>query len=361
VWTQQAYLKAANADPGDNFGYSVAISENLIAIGAPFEDSNAVGVNGDPADDSMQGAGAVYLFARDANGQWTQEAYIKPSNTAASGEFGRSVALDGNTLVVGAPKMPMLVGSVYAFTRDAGGTWSQQAIIAASDPRSDAGFSQTLALRGDTLAVGAPFHTGIFDGSGAVYMFARQGSSWSEVVRLKGSDTVSGDNFGSSISMSEDTLAVGAPGRAGSTGAVYVFDRTAAGSWTQTASVHASNAESQDTFGYAVALSGDWLAVSAENESGGSTGMGGTESDNTKPGAGAGYLFVRDAAGDWSQQLYVKASNSQSNDRFGRSSAALSRSTLVFAAPFEDSNATGVNGDSSNNTAADSGAVYVFE
>ena len=91
------------------------------------------------------------------------------------------------------------------------------------------------------------------------------------------------------------------------------------------------------------------------------TGIGGTESDNTKPGAGAGYLFVRNASGNWSQQLYVKASNSESNDRFGRSSAALSNSTLVFAAPFEDSNATGVNGDSSNNAATSSGAAYVFE
>src|SRR5688500_6736806 len=103
VWSQQAYLKAATADPHDNFGYHVAISGDRIAVGAPFEASNAVGVNGDPADNSMPGAGAVYIFARDSSGQWTQEAYIKPSNTVASGELGKSVALDGDTLVVGAP------------------------------------------------------------------------------------------------------------------------------------------------------------------------------------------------------------------------------------------------------------------
>jgi trimeric autotransporter adhesin len=360
-WNQQAYLKAMHADPIDNFGYSVAIHGDRIAVGAPSEDSDAVGVNGDQADNSLLHSGAAYIFARDSSGQWTQEAYIKPSNPQASGGFGNNVALDGDTLVVSAPMSPMLVGSVYVFTRDAGGTWSQQAVIAASDPIPDAGFGQSLALQGDTLAVGAKWHTGVSDQRGAVYIFKRQGSGWSELVRLKASNAATGDIFGSSVALSGDTLAVGAPGRAGFAGAVYVFDRNSAGNWAETAFFKASNTEPQDSFGYEVALSGDWLAVSAENESGGATGIGGTESDNTKPGAGAGYLFVRNGSGNWSQQLYVKASNSESNDRFGRSSAALSNSTLVFAAPFEDGNATGVNGDSSNNTASSSGAVYVFE
>jgi trimeric autotransporter adhesin len=364
VWSQQAYLKGSNAEPGDKFGSSVAISGNLIAVGAPANTLPGVG-------------GAVYIFVRDADGEWTQEAYLKSSNTAAAAgdRFGTRVALENDTLVVGSPDLSTLVGSAYVFIRDANGSWSQQAVITPSDPLPDTGFSQVLALHADTLAVGAPFHPGL-DLSGAVYIYRRQGANWSEEARLKGSNTGSNDFFGFSIALSGDTLAVGAYGEASgsvgiggdqndntapNSGAVYVFDRNDTGSWAQTAYIKASNAETGDTFGYSVALSNDWLAVSADNEDGGSAGMGGTESDNTKLSAGAAYLFVRDLSGNWSQQLYIKASNPDLNDRFGRSSAALSNSTLVFAAPVEDSNATGVDGDSSNNTAQGSGAVYIFE
>ena len=90
VWSQQAYLKASNADSHDNFGYSVAISDNLIAIGAPFEAGNAVGLNGNQADNSLQSAGAVYIFVRDTNGQWTQEAYIKPSKRRRAASSARA-------------------------------------------------------------------------------------------------------------------------------------------------------------------------------------------------------------------------------------------------------------------------------
>ncbi|MBB6096268.1 hypothetical protein HNQ60_005190 [Povalibacter uvarum] len=372
AWSQQAYLKASNGDTNDNFGYSVAIDGDVIAVGAPFEASNASGINGDQADNSATSAGAVYIFVRDSNGQWTQEAYLKPS-TVASGQFGKSIALNGNTLVVAAPQQPMLIGTVYAFTRDADGIWSEQAVISASDPLGDAGFGQTLALEGDTLAVGAPWHPGISSFKGAVYVYSRQGSTWTEVVKLRGSNTEPSDEFGSSVALSDGTLAVGAPGEdsaaAGNpndnsvtwAGAVYLFGINSAGTWEQTAFIKASDPGAFDNFGYAIALCGDWLAVSAENEAGGSTAIGGDESDNTKPGAGAAYLFVRDDSGNWSQELYVKASNSDAGDRFGRSSAALSDTTLVFGAPFEDSNATNVNGDSSNNTASASGAVYVFE
>jgi hypothetical protein len=372
-WSQQAYLKADNADTLDNFGYAVAISGDSIAVGAPQESSKAVGIAGDETDNSAAFSGAVYVFRRDSSEQWHQEAYIKASDSVAGITFGRALALDGDTLVVSARRM--LVGSVYVFRRDESGVWSQQATVTASDSAPDSGFGDSLALQGDTLIVGSPWHGGLFSRKGAVYVFERSGGAWSEKIRLQGSNTDDYDTFGSSVALSGTTLAVGAPGESSGavgvdgnqsdnskseSGAAYVFER-GAGGWAQVAYIKASNTDSGDLFGDSVALSGDWLAVTAENEASVATGVDGVQTDNSRPGSGAAYLFVRDADGSWSQELYLKATNADVNDRFGRSSAALSRAMLIVGAAFEDSNAVGVDGDQSNNTVSGSGAVYVFE
>jgi hypothetical protein len=101
VWTQQAYLKASNTDAGDGFGTSVALEGNTLVVGAPWERSNATGVNGNEADNSAPNAGAAYVFTRTA-GVWTQQAYLKASNTNAGDSFGINVTLSGETLAVGA-------------------------------------------------------------------------------------------------------------------------------------------------------------------------------------------------------------------------------------------------------------------
>ncbi len=146
VWTQQAYLKASNTNASDGFGCNVALEGDTLAVGAPFEASNATGVNGDQADNSAPSAGAVYVFTRTA-GVWTQQAYLKASNTEAGDEFGISVALAGDTLVVGANGEDSNAtgvngneannnragsGAVYVFTRT-GGVWTQQAYVKASN------------------------------------------------------------------------------------------------------------------------------------------------------------------------------------------------------------------------------------
>ena len=178
------------------------------------------------------------------------------------------------------------------------------------------------------------------------------------------------------LSSDGNTLAVGANGEdsnatgingdqpnnsASEAGAVYVFTRSGS-TWSQQAYVKASNTKAGDAFGRRVALSGDGntLAVGAEDEKSNATGLNGDQSDNTASSAGAVYVFTR-SGNTWSQQAYVKASNTTTNDLLG-TSVALSGNgnTLAVGAQGEDSNATGINGDPTDNSANSAGAVYVY-
>jgi hypothetical protein len=402
VWSQQAYIKASNTDAQDAFGGSIALSGNTLAVGAGGEGSAATGIDGDQSDNSASGAGAVYVYTRDAAGVWSQQAYIKTSSTESGDSFGGRVALSGDTLAVAASGEDSAAtgidgdqsdnsttdaGAVYVFTRDAAGVWSQQAYVKASNPDTFDEFGITVALSGNRLAVGARVEdsaaTGIdgdqsdnsASGAGAVYVFTRDAAGvWSQQAYIKESNTDAGDFFGRSLALSGDMLAVGArheasaatgidgdqsDNRATDAGAAYVFAGDAAGVWSQQAYVKASNTEGGDIFGTWVELSGDRLAVGATLEDSAATGIAGDESDNSAMEGGAAYVFMRDAAGVWSQQAYVKASNTEAGDQFGRS-VTLSGDTLAVAARKEDSAATGIDGDQSDNSATWAGAVYVY-
>ncbi len=331
-FAQQAYVKASNPQQDDWFGYSLALDGDTLAIGALQEDSNGTGVNtGNQADNSAGDSGAVYVFVRNGD-TWTQQAYIKASNAGAGDRFGYSVALSGDTLAVGA-------------------------IFEDSD---------ATGVNGDQLD-----DDGV--NSGAAYVFVRDGATWTQQAYVKASNTDSGDWFGSSVALSGDTLAVGATqedsGATGvdqnqtietapDSGAVYVFVREG-DVWTQQAYVKASNTDSFDAFGTSVALDGDTLAVGAHREASNAKGINpGGEADNSATNSGAAYVFSR-SGGSWSQQAFVKASNSEAEDQFGVS-VALSGNTLVVGAPYEDSGATGVNGNQTFDNRSNSGAVYVF-
>jgi len=383
------YIKASNPRADALFGTVVALSSDgsTLAIGAPGDSSSATGIDGDQADHSAYGAGAVYVFSRD-NGTWSQQAYVKASNTHAFDSFGKALALsaDGSTLVVGADhersgargidgdqsdRSANEAGAVYVFSR-AGGTWSQQADLKASNPQAFDGFGRSVALSadGDMLAVGATGEdsgaAGVngnqtdesIEGSGAVYLFARAGGTWSQQAYVKASNPGLSDAFGR-VALSGDgtTLAVGALTE---TGAVYVYAR-AGDTWSQQAYVKASNAEAGDRFGYSVALSSDGstMAVGAEGEASSATGVGGDQADNGAPAAGAVYIFSR-AGAVWSQQAYVKASNAGESDWFEMVALSSDGATLAVGAPGEDSGATGIGGNQADNSVTDSGAVYTF-
>ncbi len=378
VWTQAAYLKAANAGTVDQFGWSVALSGDTLAVGAPAESSDGSSA----ANNSAGAAGAVYVFTRDSAGVWAQDAYLKASNVGTFDQFGKSVALSGDTLAVGADfedgdgsgeadNSASRAGAVYVFTRDGAGGWAQDAYLKASNAGTFDQFGRFVALSDDTLAVGAfgesSDGSGEADnstaGAGAVYVFTRDGAGgWAQEAYLKASNAGAFDLFGISVSLSGDTLAVGAFGEASDgsgaannsasgAGAVYVFIRDGAGLWTQDAYLKASNAEADDRFGFSLALSGDTLSVGANLED----SDGSSEADNSASNAGAVYVFIRDGAGVWTQAAYLKATNVEAFDLFGIS-AALSGDTLVVGANGEDSDGSG----EADNSAFAAGAVYLY-
>ncbi|MBK8170384.1 MAG: hypothetical protein IPK60_08550 [Sandaracinaceae bacterium] len=402
------YVKASNTGAGDELGFAIALSAdgNTLAVAAPTEASNATGIDGNQADNSAANSGAVYIFTRTGSA-WTQQAYIKASNTDATDFFGYSVSLtsDGNTLAVGAPYEASnatgingnqsnnagYAGAAYVFTRT-GSVWTQQAYIKSSNTEGFDwfGYPLTLSADGTTLAVASAWEdsnaTGIngnqannsATNAGAVYVFVRTGSVWTQQAYVKASNISLYSGFGNGLGLSSDgnTLAVGATGEssnatgidgnqlnnfASAAGAAYVFTR--AGSvWSQQVYIKASNAEASDYFGWCLALSsdGNTLAVGAYRERSNATGIDGDQADNSADNAGAAYLFTR-AGSVWSQQAYVKASNTGMDDSFGYSVALSSDGdTLAVGAYQEASNATRIGGNQVDNSAVGSGAVYVF-
>ena len=371
VWTQQAYLKASNVEGGDVFGIAVGISGDTIVVGASYEASgNAANQN----DNSASGAGAAYVFVR-SGGVWTQQAYLKASNIDSSDEFGFAVAISGDTIVVGAHiessngsgpnnNSAFAAGAAYVFVRS-GGVWTQQAFLKSDDPDAGDEFGFSVGISGDTIIVGSFFDDGPSNpGSeiGAAFIFVRTGGSWSQQTILRASNGEDNDLFGSSVAVDGDTAVVGATGEASNgvggptdnslstSGAAYVFKRTG-GTWAEEAYLKASNVDGGDEFGSAVSVSGDQVLVSAKAEE--SNGAGG-QSDNSASAAGAAYIFKR-TSGNWAQTDYLKASNAESNDNFGYA-VAISGLTAVVGARAEASDGS----SQANNAAPNTGAVYAF-
>jgi len=355
-WSQQAYVKASNTGrragegelvgDGDQFGLSLALSGdgNTMAVGAPSEDSAASGINGDQANDSAQSAGAVYVFARTGN-TWTQQAYVKGSNTEAGDLFGYDVGLseDGKTLVA-------------------------------------AGYDEDGPGRGVNVAQG----NGV-NGSGAIYVFSREDTGWRQDAYLKGSRSEGNDALGFSVAISGDgnTIVAGAGDESclvgginpegcdmdkpedasgGTAGAAYVWVRSG-DIWREQAFIKASNPDLQDTFAANLAVSrdGNTMLVGAAMEDSRARGINGEQQDNSAIESGAAYLFTRSGT-TWSQQAYIKADNADEFDEFGASVAVSGAGrTLIIGARMESGGATGINGNQNDNSAPEAGALYVWE
>ena len=320
-------------------------------------------------------AGAVYPLTVDPH---FEQAYLKASNSGALDQFGGSVAIDGDTIVVGADEedsdgsdpndnSASFAGAAYVFTRS-GSVWSEQAYLKASNAGALDQFGGSVAIDGDTIVVGADEEDS--DGSdpndnsasnaGAAYVFTRSGSVWSEQAYLKASNAEARDRFGLSVAIDGETIVIGSDledsdgsdpnnNSASNAGAAYVFTRSGT-EWREQAYLKASNAEASDQFGRSVAIDGDTIVVGAVGEE----SDGSDPSDNSAKSAGTAYVFTRSGT-EWSEQAYLKASNAEASDQFGWI-VDIDRDTIVIGAPTEDSDGS----DPSDSSASDAGAAYVF-
>ena len=320
TWIQEAKLKANDFDPGDQFGFSVAINGDTAIVGA----------NADGSDQS----GAAYIFTRRGTA-WNQEAKINAGGGFAF--FGYSVAIANDTIIVGTKN----TDKAYVFTRN-GNNWTRQATLTDSIIY-DQGFGNSVAINGDTAIVGTPNEvdpaTRIY-GRGAVYVFTRNGTNWTEQAKLIASDAAAEELFGYSVAIDGNTLIVGAAQESESqfvlrySGAAYIFTRDGT-NWIQQAKLKANDAASGDVFGWSVAINGDSVLVGVARD------------DNGGSDSGSAYLFTRSGT-TWSEQRKLLASDSARLDYFGSSVAISSDYAIV-----------GAFGDDDDGTY--SGSAYIFQ
>ena len=284
-------MKASDNTTGDRFGSSVAISGLTVLVGAY---------------DQAKDAGRAYVFTKTGSG-FKQTAELKGSDTVVDDYFGWSVAVSGATAVVGAVGHAKYTGRAYVFTKTASG-WEQAAELAGAGTVSEDGFGTSVAVSGTTVVVGAE---GYAKGAGRAYVFTKSGAGWTQVAVLKGSDTVTGDNFGTSVALAGTTAVVGAYGPSNFAGRAYVFSETSAG-WKQVAELKGSDTVAGNYFGVSVAISGSTVLVGAYDHA------------NT---AGAAYVFT-DTVSGWKQAAELTGSDTAAGDYFGNS-VAVSGTTSV--------------------------------
>jgi hypothetical protein len=334
---------------GEHVGYSVSVDGDWMVVGAPAQDVVA-------AD-----AGAAYVFRRSQQGTpddasddlWQWLATLVADDGETGDRFGASVTVSGDWVVIGSPgddDRGTDAGSAYVFHRS-GNKWSQQGKLIASDAAENDQFGTSVAVAGNWIAVGAPYRDDAGSNSGAVYLFGNTGSGWTETHKLAASNETEGDCFGASAAISGDWIVVGAPlGDTGGwdSGSAYIFHFDGENWWERQA-LNANDAAYQDSFGVSLAIQGGTIVVGA------------LYGDSATPDAGSAYVFCRNDQGTpeyleddiWDWQATLAASDAEGDDRFG-ASVAIDGSTIIVGAPGDE-----ISG-SPGTTAIDAGSAYVF-
>ncbi len=384
--THTQTVKSPRAQLQDGFGHALAISGDTAVIGAPGD------------DEDVYGAGAAYVYVRKPGGWELQARIRKPGIPEQEDLFGGGVAIDGDTMVIGAPHATIFAeenrrksGAAYVYVRT-GTVWNLQGVLAPLNTEFPPSFGSQVVIEGNTIVVGAPRDNGghndtngevvdtpwnvenIAPDSGAAYVFVRNGTIWTQTAYLKAPDVVyelqdSGrlnrraDDFGSAVAIEGGTIAIGASGvnrhvkienklqvsaKSYEAGAVYIFNKQGA-KWKMSAKLMSPDTQVTDRefFGQSVALSGGTLAVGAPFAS---TGVS---------QSGAVYVY-RGGGSNWAMTKRLQADNADPLDQFGHR-VAIGGRTIWVGSINESGSDYGINGDGSLNDDIVSGAVYAFE
>ncbi|MEM7137813.1 MAG: hypothetical protein AAF500_14610 [Myxococcota bacterium] len=400
---QVAFLKGPTAVDGEGFGSSVAASGDRVVvggsdrvvvfrrdddawtreteIGAPIGSSAGFGrsVAIDRETLVVGEFGAAYVFTYDGSA-WAEQEVLQPGGLDNS--FGVAVAVHGDTVVVGASSDSAIVGSsgaAYVFVRS-GTQWTEQGLLKASNAGTGDSFGASVAIDGDSIIVGArgeDSDSTRVDGaegdnlatasdSGAAYLFARTAADWSQTAYLKATETILQGAFGWSVDIDGDRAVVGAPGGDDGHGEAHVFSATDT-TWAYAANLRTPNPGGDDVFGQSVAIDRGNVIIGAGGEDSSATGVlpQADDYDDDVADSGAGYVFVQEPGGT-TGRFYLKALNAGRSDYLGGeqgmlgTAVAISGDTVVVGAPGEDSDATDVDGSGGDNSAAGSGAAYIF-
>jgi len=326
-WTERTKLTASTGFEWDEFGRAVAISGNTIVVGAPFKNTTAAQ------------AGAAFVF-RYNGAQWVEEDMLTASDGQVHDWFGYSVAVSGDTAVVGAyanDQTAAWAGAAYVFRR-IGTQWVEEAKLVASDGAANDYFGWSVAISGEVAVIGAKFDQDNGWESGSAYVFRHNGSHWIEEAKVVASDGAENDEFGAAVAVSDDTAVIGAwldDDLGNWSGSAYVFEFNGS-TWTQEAKLIPSDGGYGDWFGASVAVSGDVVLVGAF-----------FDDFNALFDSGSAYLYRFDGMA-WAEEAKLLASDGAQNDHFARS-VAISGTTAFLGASDDDDSGLG------------SGSVYVFD
>ncbi|MHC4507004.1 MAG: FG-GAP repeat protein, partial [Planctomycetota bacterium] len=312
MFENETKVIAGDGAMGDNFGQRVALDGDTAVVGSLRDD---VGLNANQ--------GSAYVFVRSGS-TWVEQQKLTASDGLADDEFGVSVSVSGDTVIVGA-WADGGTGSAFVFVRS-GSSWSQEDKLTAPDGTFDDRFGVSVSVSGDTAVGGAYWDDDNGSGSGSAYVFVRSGSSWSFEQKLTASDAAAGDQSGISVSVSGDTAVVGAwcdDDNGPESGSAYVFVRSGS-SWSQEDKLTASDGAADDWFGFAVSLSGDTAVVGAFFH------------DDSGDNSGSAYVFVRSGS-SWSQEDKLTPSDAAAWDQLGYS-VCVSGDTAIVGAYGDDDN-----------------------
>ena len=291
-WNELTKITASDGLDLDKFGISVSVSGDYAVIGACWD------------DDVDTDCGSAYIFKKEGS-NWSQQAKLLASDASAQSQFGNSVSISGDYVVIGAYTSSdngLYSGSAYIFKRD-GTNWNQEAKLLPSDGVTYDYFGSSVSVSGDYVVIGTPFDDDNGESSGSAYIFKRDGTNWNREAKLSASDGATDDEFGFTVAVSGDYVVAGAPLDGGTVGSAYIYKREGT-SWPQQAKLEASDAVTDIYFGNSVSVSGDYAIIGAYQGNG--------NVDNS----GAAYIFKREDT-NWLQQSKIFTADGAFDDYFG--------------------------------------------